>query len=294
MVDPAFDQAAGLRRMMRGRHLQIISFVAGCTGVGRSSAIANIGTALARQGKEVLIIDENDVNNDIAAVFGLSAQHDLLHVVENRQALEKVLLSPQLGLRLLPACAAIHKLGQLTARQQQIFIEAMASLSPPVDVILINSSRNHPSGLSPLGLAAAENIVVVSPANSHSITEAYSLIKKASQSFARKEFKILVTKVRSAQEGASIFSNIAAVAKMRGVAHLEYAGHIPLDDSLREADRLRLSVFNCAPNSLAALSMKQIANDLLSWKKDSPPMESLGHFAQQLIHLSQRITPHYS
>lgn len=294
MVDPAFDQAAGLRRMMQGRRLQILSFVAGCQGIGRGSAIANIGVALARQGKEVLVIDENTVNGDIAAAFGLSAQHDLLHVIENRQPLEKMLLQPMEGLRLLPAFEAIRKLGQLTARQKQVFIEAMASLSPPVDVILINSGCDHPSGLSPLGLAAAENVVVVSPANSNSITTAYSLIKKASHAFARKQFKVLVTKVRSAREGSGIFSNLAAVASMHGVARLEYAGNIPLDPSLREADRLRMSIFSCAPNSPAALSLRQIANDLLHSEKDSPPMESLGHFAQQLIHLSQRITPHYS
>lgn len=294
MVNPAFDQAAGLRRMMRGRGLQIVSFFAGCSGIGRSSAIANIGTALARQGKEVLIIDENAANEDIAATFGLCAQQNLLHVIEHQQALDRVLLSPLPGLRLLPASEAIKKLGQLNARQEDAFIKAMASLAPPVDVILINSGICQPSGISPLGLAAAEHIAVVSPANSHSITEAYSLIKKASQSFSRKEFKILVTKVRNTQEATGVYTNIASVARAQGIAHLEYAGHIPLDHSLREASRLRLSVFNCAPNSPAALSLKQIANDLQQGRMDFPPIESIGHFAQQLIHLSQRITPHYS
>ncbi|WP_371324724.1 MinD/ParA family protein [Dechloromonas sp. ZY10] len=295
MVNPASDQAAGLRRMMRGRGLQIVSFIAGCSGIGRSLAIANIGTALARQGKEVLIIDENAAHDDIASTFGLCAQQNLLHVIEHQQKLERVLLSPLPGLRLLPASEAITKLGQLTPRQQNAFIEAMASLSPPVDVILINSGICEPSGISPLGLAAIEHIAVVSPANAHSITEAYSLIKKTSQSFARKEFKILVTKVRNSDEATGVYNNLASVARAQGVARLEYAGHIPLDHSLREASRLRLSVFNCAPNSPAALSLKQIANDIQLRRIDFPPIESIRHFAQQLIHLSQRITtPHYS
>lgn len=294
VVSPEQDQAAGLRRMMRGKQLQIISFVGGCPGVGRSSAIANIAWALTRQGKEVLVIDENSSNDDIAAAFGLSAQHDLLQVIQNQLPLDRVLLQPASGLRLLPAAQAIQNLGELTLRQRQSFIAAMSGLNPSVDVILIDSGINHPLGISPLGLAAAETVVVVSALSSQSITQAYSLIKKASHRFSRRQFQLLVTKTRNLQEGAGIFSNIAAVAAMRGVASLEYAGCIPFDNALREADRQKRSIFTFSPNAPAALSIRQVANDLLQRGGNLPRMENLGHFAQQLLNLCKQITPHYS
>ena len=59
MADFRLDQAAGLRRLLGAGQLQVVTFVAGCEGVGRSVAVANIGAALARLGKEVLIIDEH-------------------------------------------------------------------------------------------------------------------------------------------------------------------------------------------------------------------------------------------
>mgnify|MGYP000855963993 FL=1 len=104
MADFRVDQAAGLRRLLGGgQQLQVVTFVAGCDGVGRSVAVANIGVALARLGKEVLIIDEHPPGDDIATTFGLVARGDLLNVVQRETALSQVLLLPMHGLRVLPA-----------------------------------------------------------------------------------------------------------------------------------------------------------------------------------------------
>ena len=94
MADFRIDQAAGLRRLLGGSQLQVVTFVAGCEGVGRSVAVANLGVALARLGKEVLIIDENASTDDIAASFGLKAKHDLLNVVLRELPLAQALLQP--------------------------------------------------------------------------------------------------------------------------------------------------------------------------------------------------------
>ncbi len=114
MADFRVDQAAGLRRLLGGgQQLQVITFVAGCEGVGRSVAVANLGVALARLGKEVLIIDEHPPGDDVASSFGLVGRFDLLHVVQREIQFSQVLLQPMNGLRLLPADRAAKKLGRL-------------------------------------------------------------------------------------------------------------------------------------------------------------------------------------
>jgi hypothetical protein len=120
VADFRSDQAAGLRRLLGGgQQLQVVTFVAGCEGVGRSVAVANIGVALARLGKEVLIIDEHASRDDIASSFGLMARYDLLNVVQREIGLPQVLLQPMHGLRILPAARAVKKLGRLSLPQQQ-------------------------------------------------------------------------------------------------------------------------------------------------------------------------------
>lgn len=292
MADFRVDQAAGLRRLFGGgQQLQVVTFVAGCEGVGRSVAVANIGVALARLGKEVLIIDEHAPGDDIAATFGLIARHDLLNVVQRELTLSHVLLQPMHGLRVLPAARAVKKLGRLSLPQQQTLLDAMSSLDRPVDVILVDATTAHPNGFSPFGLAAQEAVVVLS-GSSASITEAYSLIKKVSQAFSRKHFRILVNKVRNQPDARSIYENIAQVAAQRGVARLDYAGAIPLCESLRQSAQLCRPVLIQAPDSPAAAALRDIASDMLYWQRSESEAGGVEQFMQQLLHLSQRITTH--
>jgi flagellar biosynthesis protein FlhG len=290
VADFHLDQAAGLRRLLGGGQLQVITFVAGCEGVGRSVAVANLGVALARLGKEVLIIDEHASRDDIAASFGLIARYDLLNVVQRELYLPQVLLQPMSGLRVLPAAQAVKKLGRLSLPQQQTLLDAMSGLERPVDVILVDANMAHPGGFSPFGLASQEAVVVLS-GNSASITEAYALIKKVSHAFSRKHFRILVNKVRNQSDARSIFENIAQVAAQRGVARLEYAGAIPLDEPLRQSSQLGRPVLMQAPESASAAAFRDIASDLLYWQRGEGETGGVEHFMQQLLHLSQRITP---
>lgn len=283
-----------MRRLLAGRSraLQVLTFVAGCEGVGRSLAVANLGAALARLGKEVLIIDEHAASDDIASAFGLAARHDLLDVVEGRALLGEVLLQPMRALRVLPAAAAARKLGRLTAGQQEKLLDAMAALEQPLDYILVDASLAHPAGISPFSVISQETIVVLS-ANSTSITEAYSYIKKVSHAFARHHFRILVNKVKAGMDAVSIFENIALVAAQRGVAQLDYAGAIPLDDALCQSGKLGRPVLTHAPDSPSADAFRDLAAELLNWGRDDAVPGGVELFVQQLLHLSQRITPNF-
>jgi flagellar biosynthesis protein FlhG len=291
VADFRVDQAAGLRRLLGGSQLQVVTFVAGCEGVGRSVAVANIGVALARLGKEVLIIDEHASRDDIASAFGLLARHDLLNVVEREMELAQVLVQPMHGLRVLPAAKAVKKLGRLSLPQQQRLLDAMSGLERPVDVILVDACMTHPSGFSPFGVVSQEAVVVLS-GSSASITEAYALIKKVSQAFARKHFRILVNKVKSLPDARSIYENIAQVTLQRGIAQLDYAGAIPLDESLRQAAQLCRPVLVQAPDSVSAHAFRDIAADLLHWQCRENEGGNVEQFMQQLLHLSRMTTPH--
>lgn len=293
VADFRLDQAAGLRRLLgSGGQLQVVTFAAGCEGVGRSVSVANIGVALARLGKEVLILDEHSAIDDISASFGLAARYDLLEVVQRERRLNEVLVQPIPGLNILPAAQAVKKLGKLTLVQQQALLDAMSGLERPIDVILVDASCNHPHGFSPLGLASQDTVVMLS-GNSASITEAYSLIKKVSQSYARRNFRILVNKVRSIPDARSIYENIAQVTAQRGIARLEFIGAVPVDESVRQAVQLCRPVVMHAPESPGARAYRNIAANMLHWPRDRNDIGAGGveQFLQQLLHLSQRIYP---
>jgi len=290
VADFRTDQAAGLRRLFGGGQLQVVTFSAGCEGVGRSIAVANIATALARLGKEVLILDENAGPDDMASRFGLRANYDLLHVMTKERRLGEVLVTPFPGVHILPATQAVKTLGRLSLPQQQALLDALCNLEKPVDVILVDASIRHPLGVSPVGLASTENVVVLS-GNSASITEAYALIKKLSHLFSRKRFRILVNKVRSTADARAIFDNIAQVAAQRHVATLEWAGAVPLDEAMRQASVLGRPVVSAVPDAASAAAFRDIATDMQYWHRGDAEVGGVEQFVQHLLHLSQRINP---
>lgn len=290
MADFRRDQAAGLRRLFNHAQLRVLTFASGSAGVGKTSIVANVAVALVRQGLEVLVVDENSGARDVGAFFGLHPQGDLLQVLDGQRRLEHVIYSPVPGVQVLPAARAARKLGSLSPAQQRAMVEGVRFLERPVDVILVDSCQNHVRGFSPWGLAAGEAVVVVS-GSSASITDAYALIKKVSLSVARRRFRILVNRVKTAEEGQVIYGNLHKVATQRGVAQLEYGGALPLDDNLRQVGRLCQPIVEALPESPAALALRDFATDMLYWPAAEYENGGVEQFVQQLLHLSHHMTP---
>ncbi|MBS1230369.1 MAG: putative MinD-related protein [Proteobacteria bacterium] len=286
------DQAAGLRRLFGREQTRIVTFAAGSVGVGKSILVANLAATLARQGKEVLVFDES-TRNSVASCYGALARHDLLQVINREKSLADVLLTVAPGVRVLPAAKAVKKLGLLNAQQQDALLQAITGMEHPADVILVDASLDHPLGFSPLGLAAHETVIVIS-ASSASITDAYALIKKVSLGYARRDFRILVNRARTADEADAIYRNIAELTHRRQLARLKYAGSVPLDEQLRHAARLCQPVLGLFPEAPAAKACRAIASELLDWPvpgEVNGEGAGLEQFVQQLLHLSQHIDP---
>ncbi|MDD3481916.1 AAA family ATPase [Azovibrio restrictus] len=290
MADFRHDQAAGLRRMFNRRQLRVVTFTSGSPGVGKTSVVANVAVALARLGLEVLVVDENGGAGHMGTFFGIHPQGDLLQVLNRQRPLEQVLFTPVPGVNVLPAGMAARQLGRLSPAQQQAMLAGMASLERPVDVILVDTSPNHAHGFSPWGLAAGEAVMVVSGSGS-SITDSYALIKKVSLAFARRHFRILVNRVKTREDGLTIFGNLRKVAAQRGIAQLEYGGAVPLDDSLKQVAQFCQPIVSTLPDAPAAEALREFAADMLDWPSAEYENGGVEQFIQQLLHLSHRITP---
>ncbi len=289
MADFHGDQAAGLRRLLGRPQARIVTFVAGSLGVGKSVVVANLAAALARKGMQTLVVDEN-TKDSIATFYGALAPYDLLQVIDGEKSLAEVILSIAPGVRVLPATRVVKKLARLSEVEQRILLDCLGEIEPSADVVLVDSSLDHPLGFSPLGLAAQQTVVVVAP-NTASITEAYALIKKVSLGYAHKHFRILVNKARAAGEARAIHDNIDQLTRSRQLASLDYAGYVPFDEQLRQASRLCQPVAALFPASPAAKALHSVANELLNWPAAGDGDGGLEHFVQQLLHLSHRIDP---
>lgn len=289
MADFPTDQASGLRRLFARPRQRIVAFAAGSPGVGRSTLLANLAADLARQGKDVLVLDEND-HHPLAAFFGAKVRADLQQVVAGELALGEVLQAVAPGVRILPLARALPRLGVLGREERERLRRGFAGLDRQPDVILVDAAAGRVDGLSAPALAAQDTVIVITPAG-ESITEAYATIKKASLGHVRHQFRILVNQARGAREARTIFGNMAKVAAAKGLARLDYAGYVPRDENLRQALRLGQPAIALFPDAPGVRACRELAAAMLDWPPSTRDDGGLDQFVQQLLHLSQDNDP---
>ncbi len=264
------DQAEGLRRILVRNQTQVITVVAGKSGAGRASTTINLASALARIGKDVLVLDENHGPDNLLDHLGLYAEYDLLDVAQGKCAPEEAVLVTH-GFSVLHTARAMSKFSMLDQTGQQRLADALTGINGGVDVMLVyplmpvlNKTKEqfgHATVSSSMANGAA--LLVVVDATASGITESYALIKRLALENARSRFEILVNKVANEQAALRVFENMAKVARRNLAVRLEYLGYIPGDEKLRHAAQLGKPVVDVFPNAVSVKLFMEAAQKLL-------------------------------
>ncbi len=276
----ATEQLAGLRRLLSRRFVRTVTLCGGKPGIGRTAVLTNIAVFLARQGRSVLLLDQNGGKACATALLGLSPGRDLADVLERNIPLDEVLLHGPEGLRVLRAVRSRNLIGSLTPSAEERLSRSLEQIVPRLDYVLIDAPSGEVVQMPSLSLASQEVVVMVSPHN-ESITTAYALIRRLSWELARRRFHILANGVRSSAQGRVLFENLALAARSLLSVQLEYLGCVPEDDALRKACRLRAPVARLFPGSDAAVACAMVADTIDQWPY--PGEDCLDGFVQRLL-----------
>lgn len=282
--DGGSDQAEGLRRLLLENRIRLVSVLGGKQRVGKTGVTVNLAAALARSGKDVLVLDENDTPNNVADNLGLHARYDLLDVVQGRCTLREACLGRR-GLVVLPAARAHDALGGLGEIEQRRLANVLDELSQGVDVVLVDASSAAREAL-PEGAA----LLLVMDATTSGITESYALIKRLAMQYGRLRFEVLVNKVDDQRAAQKVFGNMAALARRDLSTRLEYAGYIPRDDKLHAAVRLGKPVLEAFPNAVSAPAFLRLAQTVIELPVHSDGQDMDGLAALHAM-LGQRRLP---
>ena len=269
--DGGADQAEGLRRLLVLNQTQVITVVAGKAGVGRTSATINLAAALARSGKDVLVLDENHGPNNLLDRIGLSAKHDLLDVAQGKYGLCEAINTIN-GFGILSTARAMQALAKLDQAAQQRLENALTEASDGADVVLVDaalSALGQAEGLAGKSaavlpsLASGAALLVLVDATPSGITESYALIKRLALKNARQQFGIAVNRAGNEKAAMTVFENMAKVARRNLSVRLEYLGYIPPDERLKCAMQLGKSVVEAFPDAASAKSYLELSQKLL-------------------------------
>jgi septum site-determining protein MinD len=136
---------------------KVVTITSGKGGVGKTTATANLGVALARMGKRVVAIDADIGLRNLDVVMGLENRivYDLVDVVEGRCRLRQALIRDKRleTLYLLPAAQTRDK----TAVSPNDMVRLCDQLRPDFDFMLVDSpagiEQGYRNAIAPADLA---------------------------------------------------------------------------------------------------------------------------------------------
>ena len=154
---------------------EVIVVTSGKGGVGKTTTTANLGAALALQGKKVVLIDTDIGLRNLDVVMGLENRivYDIVDVVEEKCKLRQALIKDKrfTELFLLPAAQTRDK----SAVNEEQMKELTGKLKEEFDYILIDCPAGIEQGFKN-AIAGATRAIVVTTAEISSIRDADRII----------------------------------------------------------------------------------------------------------------------
>ena len=145
---------------MKGRTIVLTS---GKGGVGKTTATANIGTALAMRGHKVVVVDTDIGLRNLDVIMGLENRivYDLVNVIEGKCKLRQAMIKDkhELELYLIPAAQTRDK-DSIGPEQLRDMCE---ELEKEFDYVLIDCPAGIEQGFKNATAAAQEAVIVTTP-----------------------------------------------------------------------------------------------------------------------------------
>ena len=240
--------------MAKGEAIVITS---GKGGVGKTTAVANIGAALAAQGKRVVMVDTDIGLRNLDVILGLENKivFDLMDVVEGnckvRQALINDMRAPDL-LYLLPAPQTRDK-GFATPKQMR---EMVRKLKEEFDYVIIDCPAGIDKGFESAVSGAQHAIIVTMPEVSAvrdadrvaGLLEAHDLTQP----------RLLINRIRPKMVSKG---DMLSIQDMVTVLGIDLIGIVPDDESIIKGSNLGQAIIGM--DSAAATAYNNIARRIL-------------------------------
>jgi len=255
------DQAEGLRRLLLRASLRVVTVVGARRGLGATSVVVNLAAALARGGKQVMVLDENLAHDNVANALALRPRFDLLDVVRDDMPWRDVVLHTASGVHVLPVARAMQALPGLSGTERNRLPESLTAASQGMDVVLVDATTDGHSVCA--SLSGEEPLLLVLNANANCITESYAMLKQMVAQNGRQAFDLVVNKARNEEEARTVFENMAQVAQRHMRVKLKYLGNIPLDQNLNSAIQLRRALVEMLPEASASRAFIGLAHKLM-------------------------------
>jgi septum site-determining protein MinD len=239
---------------MTGR---VVVITSGKGGVGKTTSCANIGTALAKNGAKVAMIDTDIGLRNLDLLMGLENRivYTIIDVIEERcklsQALVKDKKNPNLAL--LAAAQTRDK----TALSAEQMADICNRLKKNYDFVLVDSPAGIEQGFQN-AIAGAEEAIVVTTPEMSAVRDADRIIGLLEAKEEIKNYRLLLNRVRPSMVKSNDMMSVDDVVDILSV---KLIGVIPEDENIIISTNKGEPIVNME-NARAGLAYSNVAKRL--------------------------------
>jgi flagellar biosynthesis protein FlhG len=268
---------------MLGRQTpRVITLVSGAKGTGKTTVALNLATAIAAQGRSVLLLDENSGRRNVAEMLGTRTTVDLMDAIRGGRTVEQALLPGPEGMMILPAGRGVQALGDMDEGARDRLVEGFGRIGSTLDFVVVDTAAGAASRLLPLAHPEQDTILVTT-AGSAAQAEAYGMVKLLQRELNKRRLSVLVSMAHGEADAESAFRNISGVAQRYLKLEMQYLGHVPADRRLQDAERARRTLVEMFPHAPASVQLRGHAQRILKWPGPGEAGGDMEHFVKRLI-----------
>lgn len=240
---------------------KIIAVSSGKGGVGKTSLVVNLGIALSKSGKKVLLMDADLGLANVDIMLGITPRYTLFDVLEGHKSLQEIIISGVEGINIIPGCSGLFATDNISRLQKQNLLREMSSFINDMDYILIDTGAGISKVVLGFIAAAGDAVVVVTPEPT-SITDGYAIIKILSQFKLHQKVYLVVNMAANPYEAEECFNKIETVAGKYLDIEIIRLGAIYYDDTVKKSIIEMTPFMIHYPHSRVSRDVMQIAENL--------------------------------
>lgn len=261
---------------------KVISITSGKGGVGKSHTTINLGLALLRLGKKVLLLDADLGLANINVLLGFEPGVNISEVIAGKAKLADVIVHHSTGVDIIPASSGLSELTNLSEEERMLLVTSMEDVAFDYDYLLVDTAAGIGDNVLYFNIASEEIIVIIDPEPT-SITDAYAVVKVLSTKCGVKSFQVLVNRAPVGSDGRAAFAQLAnAVGKFLN-AKLSFLGSVQEDSSVIEATIAQKPYSELYPSCRASIDIGKIARRLESGRGPRLARGGLQFFFRALV-----------
>lgn len=228
--------------MMETPHkTKVVAITSGKGGVGKTNVAVNMAIAYAQLGKKVILIDGDLGMANVNVLLNVIPQYNLMSVINKKKTMKEIILDTEFGIKFVAGANGFSKIANLTPGELEYFARQFSTLGN-ADIIIIDTGAGIANSVLQF-VAAADEVYVITTPEPTSITDSYGIIKIIATEIEESvNLKLLVNRVRSADEGRRISDRIINIVGQFLGYKVEYLGFI-YDDPIVQASVIRQKPF---------------------------------------------------